>query len=121
MRTYRNSFDANNTDREPSEYWLNIGYYIENPNTGEEQFISLLRGGVPLDNLEPERVSKPDSEYGQMLLAQNGLLKDLKEAAEKLGKGETKRTNLCVEIRRKKDSVVEDINQEGNFFYKKVV
>lgn len=122
MRTYRNAPAQENTAIfEPSELWLNVGFYVENPNTGEEQFVSLSRG-IPLDNLEEDIVTRPDTDFGQMLLARNQVLRDLKEAGKKIEKGSIiKLPSLQVELRRKKDSVVESTDLSKNMFYRRIV
>ena len=122
MRTYRNAPAQENTVIfEPSELWLNVGFYVENPNTGEEQFVSLSRG-IPLDNLEEDIVTRPDTDFGQMLLARNQVLRDLKEAGKKIEKGSViKLPSLQVELRRKKESVVESTDLSKNMFYRRIV
>lgn len=120
MRTYRNQ-TANNTEFEPAELWINVGFYVENPQTGEEQFVSLARG-IPLDNLEPDLVTRPDTDYGQMLLARNQILEDLKKAGMALEKGTSRKLpTLSVELRRKKEAVVETADLSKNMFYRKVI
>ncbi len=120
MRSYRNT-PAQENVFEPAEYWINVGIYIENPTTGEEQFLNLSRG-IPLDNLEEEIVTRPDTEYGQMVLARNQMLKDLKAAGKQLEKGTSKKLpKLSVELRRKRDSVVETADISKNMFYRNIL
>lgn len=86
---------ASSSEKKKSEYWLSVGY------ESEGRFISLSKGGIPLDNLEPERISNPESEFGQILLAQNDLLDQLKKLASTLSAGETRMIpGLSVQIRR---------------------
>lgn len=104
------SFNGNgngNGNKPQSEFWLNIGYEVDG------HFVSLPKGGVPIDNMEADKVSNPDSEYGQLLLAQNYLLKQLQELAKELMPGEAKTIPaLTVQLRRKKASV--EIPAEAN-------
>ena len=119
MRTYRNQ----NTETEfsPAELWINVGFYVENPQTGEEQFVSLARG-IPLDSIEEDVVTRPDTDYGQMLLARNQILRDLKEAGMKLEKGSSRKLPMLqAELRRKRDAATETPDLSKNMFYKKVV
>ncbi len=120
MRAYRN-VPANETVFEPAELWVNVGFYVENPNTGEEQFVSLSKG-IPLDSIEEEIVARPDTDYGQLVLARNAVLRDLKEAGMKLEKGTTKKLpNLCAELKRRREAVTETSDLSKNMFYRKIV
>ena len=106
-----------NGNKPNSEYWVNIGYMADDG----QHFISLPKGGCPLDNMEPDKVSNPDSEYGKLLLAQNFLLEQLKEVAKALQPGEAKTIDaLTVQVRRRKAAVEMPTNTAANEFIKKL-
>lgn len=114
--------------REAAKFWLNIGY-----ETGHEKydFISLpkkgLNGdrdklnGIPL-NLEDILDVRGDSEYSQVLAAQNELLEDIMAAAADMQPGETANfpipdfpiPGICLQLRRVADqSATVDAGSNG--------
>lgn len=103
---------ATKSEKPASEFWLNIGYMAEDG----EHFVSLTKGGIPLDNMEPEKVSNPDSEYGQLLLASNYLLEALQNVAKQLMPGDARvLPDIQVQIRRKKEAVTTQFNGNNKF------
>lgn len=107
--------NAQQTEKAKSEYWLNIGYIADDG----QHFVSLPKSGSPLDNVTPEEVKDPTSEYGQLLLASNSLLAQIKAVAATLQPGEAKiLTGLTVQIRRKKATVTAVQDNSMNKFLK---
>lgn len=78
-----NISSANRTERPKAKYWLNVGY-----ETGDAEypFVSLPLG-IPLD-LESKVDVRGKAGFAQLCDAQNGLLEELIEMAEKLAPGD---------------------------------
>lgn len=80
-------------NREPSKYWVNVGYEVENPETGETTFVS-LPFGLPLDNMRKASGSSQLSE------AKNYLLESIMEHMKSMKSGESEViTNLQIQLR----------------------
>lgn len=96
--------DKNNNsavdDRPKAQYWLNVGYEAPNILEGEEKarFIS-LPVGIPLDTMEPAKVSGQNQVWLQQQAARNDLLEQLMEQAQSLAPGETKVLTIQIELR----------------------
>lgn len=96
--------------RKQAQFWLNVGM-ISYDDDGKEIFIGMERGGFPLDDLEPRKVTNPESSYGKMQLAKNKLLTLVQKAAADLQPGEAEVVKgeglLRIEIRRSHVAVTE--------------
>lgn len=91
----RNSQAQQNSEtREPSKYWINIGYTVQNPETGEDMFIS-LPFGLPLDSMRKVAGSSQIAEAKNFLL--ETILQHMKEEM-KAGESDVI-TNLQVQLR----------------------
>lgn len=90
----RNQVQTQTTEnREPSKYWINVGYEVENPETGEIVFIS-LPFGIPLDSMRKVVGSN------QLAEAKNWLLDSILEHMRSMKPGESQVvTNLQVQLR----------------------
>lgn len=115
--------------RSAAQFWLNIGY-----ETGHEKydFISLPKkgmdgerdklNGIPL-NLEDILDVRGNSEYSQVLAAQNELLEDIIEAANEMNPGETVNfpipdfpiPGICLQLRRIADQTA-TVDKANNSF-----
>lgn len=79
----------------PAEFWLNVGFYTVNEETGEEVFVNI--GGVP--------VSEPDANYSgnsSIVAARNEFLANLIAAGREgiePGKDEAFESDLCMRLR----------------------
>lgn len=81
-------------ERSPSMYWVNIGYEVANPETGETTFVS-LPFGLPLDSMRKVAGSS------QLAEAKNFLLESLLQHMQKeMRPGESQIiSNLQVQLR----------------------
>jgi hypothetical protein len=86
------------TVREPSKFWLNVGYHAEGADE-KFQFVSLPLG-IALDAVEPFQVRGQNEEFKMFRFAQNDLLAEIRDAAAKLQPGESITLNLEVQLRR---------------------
>lgn len=98
-------------ERSPSMYWVNIGYTVQNPETGEDMFIS-LPFGLPLDSMKRVAGSSQIAEAKNFLL--ETLLQHMKEEM-KPGQSEIV-SNLQVQLRVASEPKV--ANPEENPFIK---
>lgn len=108
---------------EPSKLWLNIGWTIENPETGEEEFIPLTKG-VPLDSMEKLKIFNSQTEFAQKAKAINKVIDSLKAKGESMAEGEGEiLPKLSVQLRRRKETVDDEGNEDmsGNFYYMNVI
>lgn len=85
---------AAKTDKTPSQFWLNVGYY-----TPEGIFVGLGLG-IPLDALEPLPTNTRNEEYNQLNVARNALTAQLLGAVKGLNPGEQSPISLQVQARR---------------------
>ena len=97
--------------REPSKYWINVGYSVTNPETGEETFVS-LPFGLPLDNMRKASGSSQLSEAKNFLL--ESILQHMKEEM-KPGQSEIIE-NLQIQLRVASEP--KDIDPSQNPFIK---
>ena len=87
-----NNVNANELPK--SEFWLNIGIEVNG------KFVSLNKGGVPLDRLEELKVNpKSDNkDWVAQTMLHNNIIASLKQGAESMDWGEHKRLTLEVEL-----------------------
>ena len=102
-----------NQEQKNSEGWINVGYETESV-TGT-CFVKLPLG-IPLDNIQPSKISNPDSDFGQLLLAQNGLLADLQKKVKEMQPGERLIIPLQVELYRKREEIQSE--PSSSLYYK---
>lgn len=91
------------TDRPEAKVWLNIGYDVETTDADGKpttMFVN-LPVGVPLDTMEPAKVTGQNEAFLQLRSAQNNLLKLLQEASDGLAAGEEKALTLIVKMRKR--------------------
>lgn len=86
------------TVREPSKYWLNVGYTVDGADE-KFGFVSLPLG-IALDAVEPFQVRGQNEEFKMFRFAQNDLLAEIRDAAASLQPGEAITLNLQVQLRR---------------------
>lgn len=93
-----------------AKLWLNIGYLAPHVLEGEtdRRFIA-LPAGIPLDTTKAIEIKGQNQIYNAMVSAQNDLLVDLTEAAEKLAPGESMiigdpEAGLVLQLRRVNDA-----------------
>lgn len=102
-------------DRPKSQVWLNIGYEVQVANEQGEQeklFVSLPYG-LPIDTMEPAKVSGSDR-WAAYQGARNDLLAQIQQLASQMQPGEEKTLNLQVQVRRvKNDTQPEQKNSFG--------
>lgn len=98
-------------DREPSQFWLNVGVETEDE---EYPFLSVPMG-IPLDSVQPLKVSGKNEKFKQFRAAQNDLLSQIMEIAQSLKPGEDAVINLKAQVRRIDDAQPQTIS-EGNVF-----
>ena len=101
------------TVREPSKFWLNVGYRVDGADE-KFQFVSLPLG-IALDAVEPFQVRGQNEEFKQFRFAQNDLLAEIRDAAASLSAGESITLNLEVQLRRVSEDAVA-IAPEANPF-----
>lgn len=98
--TRANQTTTNNEDRDPAQIWLNVGFVNEDPETGEEIFVSLPMG-IALDQMKPARVSGKNEDYRKLMEGKNRLLDMLQGFAEGLEPGEEEIiSDLSIQVRR---------------------
>lgn len=91
--------------------WLNVGYEVTDETTGEVTFIS-LPFGLPLDTMEPKKVSGKNEDWKRMVQAKNQLLEHLQKAATGLKPGEESVVSaLQVQLRRRADNEAPDLDE----------
>lgn len=82
-----------NTNRPKAKTWLNVGY------ESNGKFVTLPLG-MPLDTMEPSKISGQNEEWIKQMTAGNALLKALQELGDSLVPGAEQEINLVVKIRR---------------------
>lgn len=113
----RRSFGGRTTDREtsneafvPAEFWVNIGRFVTNPETGQQEFFGLPRG-LALDTMQRERGR------GFVANEKNDLLDDMLASAEDLAPGETlyveTEGDLVIQLRRVEDRTAEEVERKA--------
>lgn len=101
-KTFGNKSASAKEERPASQFWLNVGYEVQVPNSeGQEEtrFVS-LPAGIPLDNIEALPVKGKNADWNMFQSARNELLAALMEAANKLAPGEEQIVNLQIQLRR---------------------
>ncbi len=82
--------------------WLNIGYTVQvtlSDGSTEDRFVS-IPVGIPLDTMEPIKITSRNVEYAQFQAAQNDLLEQLKAHAAKGNPGDASMIPLEIQLRR---------------------
>lgn len=92
------------TVREPSKFWLNLGYSVDGADE-KFGFVSLPLG-IALDAVEPFQIRGQNEEFKNFRFAQNDLLAEIRDAAAKLQPGESISLNLEVQLRRVTEDAV---------------
>lgn len=101
---------AQQETRESSKYWVNVGYTVQNPETGEDIFIS-LPFGLPLDSMRKVTGSS------QIAEAKNFLLETLLEHMKGMKPGESEIIeNLQIQLRVAAEP--REVNPDENPFIK---
>lgn len=88
----RNRSRNNSEDLPKADYWINVGYTEQNPETGEDVFISI--GGISNTSM---RQNTGSSDVAQ---ASAALQKAVDELAMALEAGSAELLNLQVQVRR---------------------
>ncbi len=84
-------------DREPSQYWLNIG---RQTGEGEDARFVRLPLGVAVDGMKPTAIKGQNADYNEFTQAGNNMLARVQEICGELAPGESRIVNLQVEVRR---------------------
>lgn len=79
---------AGSAVRKKSDFWLNAGIWIANPEDGEPLFVSLPNGGIALDDLKPSEVKGKNAEWIQLAQTKNKVLEFLQKHAASMEPGE---------------------------------
>jgi hypothetical protein len=92
-------------DREPAQFWINIGYETDVPEDdgSGNRFVSLGLG-IPLDQIKELDTRSKNEMYSMFQAARNELRNELLEAAEALAPGEATIVTLQVQLRRVEDA-----------------
>lgn len=108
----KQSGTANQTERKPSDFWLNIGIKIPGAGEGGEDLFVSLPVGLALDDMKPQAVRGTNQEFIQLVQTKNALLEALQKNAAKLQPGErVDIPELKVELyRRNEPAQTGDIN-----------
>ncbi len=93
-RTSRNTARDNSNDLPNAEVWANIGFDVEDPETGETVFVGI---GVAVDTMK----DKWGNSSSPIMRAKSALLQSLIQAGMNLEPGETETLpTLTVQLRR---------------------
>lgn len=84
-QTRTNERRGGGEERTPAEFWMNLGFFVENPETGEREFVSIK--GVAIDRSDLKPVTRNSSRYEKLRYAYLSNLLDRLEAG--LASGET--------------------------------
>jgi hypothetical protein len=93
---------ASKADLPKATAWLNVGYTVQvtlSDGTVEDRFVS-IPVGIPLDTMEPIKITSRNVEYAQFQAAQNDLLEQLKAHAAKAAPGDAMIIPLEIQLRR---------------------
>lgn len=108
-----NQANSSNSNRKPTELYLNIGTNREITNvdgTKSVVFVSIPYG-VDLTNMPDRKVSGKDNNYNQLMVASNQLLEMLRQKGLSLKDGESVEVNLV--CRLQKVNAVPSVNDGG--------
>jgi len=101
MAGFANQSRNNSNDEfQTSEYGLRIGQEWINPDTEQEEFVS-LPGVMWLDTMKKNKVSG-EGEFQELLLHGNDLLVAVQDFGKTLAPGECRELNLKVQVFRRK-------------------
>lgn len=78
--------DPAKEERKVPDFWVNVGYEMPDPETGENVFIS-LPVGINIDDLQPRKLNATDPRINQINAARNHLLRVLQEDAANMEAG----------------------------------
>lgn len=99
------STTRNVDDREPAQFWINVGYETDVPeNDGSGNRFVSLGLGIPLDQIKELDTRSKNEMYSMFQAARNELRNELLEAAEALAPGEATTVTLQVQLRRVEDA-----------------
>lgn len=130
--TQSSSANGRKEDRPKAQYWLNIGYYseivVEAEDGGESKivsrFVSLNKGGVPLDTLETLKTNQRDKVQAAFSSACNDLRDQLLDACKNLAPGGEKLIGevggLQFQLRRVNEELTTEEASTGNPFVRKL-
>lgn len=104
----------------PAMFWLNIGYHVEDPATGEQKFVSLPLG-IPLDQCTPVKTNSSNADWAAFQAARNDLLEQLIEAGSELKSGEAIGINLEVQLRRVNEEAAPTAAKHDNPYVRRVL
>jgi hypothetical protein len=95
----RSSTTTANGDKPKTRLWLNIGYEAN----GKKVTLPL---GLPVDTMEPAKVSGQSEDWVKLRTAQNDLLKALIAKGAAMAPGEEQAVNLTIWMRRVNDELI---------------
>lgn len=109
----------NTEDREPAQFWINVGYETDVPEDdgSGNRFVSLGLG-IPLDQIKELDTRSKNEMYSMFQTARNELRNELLEAAEALQPGEATIVTLQVQLRRV-DDTTQPVHSGVNPFLRK--
>lgn len=109
----------NTEDREPAQFWINVGYATDVPEDdgSGNRFVSLGLG-IPLDQIKELDTRSKNEMYSMFQTARNELKNELLEAAEALQPGEATIVTLQVQLRRV-DDTAQPVHSGVNPFLRK--
>jgi len=73
-------------ERKMPDFWVNVGYTIKHPETGEDVFIS-LPVGINIDTMQERKLNASDPLVNQINSARNHLLNMLRDEATAMDAG----------------------------------
>lgn len=93
---------------EQADFYANLGYTTQDPETGENIFVS-LPNGLALDTMKAKALGSTER-YNNMVSAGNDLMGELQELAQGLEPGEWVTVALEVQILRRKEKIAPAAN-----------
>lgn len=118
IRASRGEAGSLGTERKSSEFWLNVGIWVEGAE-GEPLFVSLPTG-VALDDMKAQPIKGSNQDWINLAQTKNALLEFLQKHAASMEPGDRQPLNepvigeFGIEIYRRKDAVAAVGNTETN-------
>ena len=110
----RNNNSSEKKKQDPAQFWMNVGYWSKDPETGEDVFISLPMG-IAVDQMKPKNVPNSDSSYRQMVEAKNALLEEIQKFMSGFEPGQEETiSTLEIQLRRVDEANSETSTAENN-------
>lgn len=112
---------AANVDRPKAEFWLNIGYTVEEQTEDGvvDTFISLPMG-IPLDDQKTLPVNSSNERFAAISMARNDLYEQLMQACAQLEPGQEQIVKLEVQVRRVRGDAP-TVSAKDNPFMRKLI